>query len=232
MNFHKDKINLKTFQSGQTLVETMVAALVLSIGIGAAVSLSVYGLTATSSIPKQLIGVGLAREGIEAVKNMRDTNWLRTSLASDCHNFLTGASDGLCFKQWLSGSYQIDPGATPQTYTLGIAGEDPEDQYWRLTPTSSRFGLNYTPSEKSADGFYSAATTVPVENTDSGFARRVTLEKETSAPFDQNTGPRLKVTVDVWWTDRRCPALTATPPTNPNCHITLETYLTNWKDYN
>ncbi len=230
MNFKK--VNSSNYQSGQTLVETMVAALVLSIGIGAAVSLAVYGLTATSSIPKQLIGVGLAREGIEAVKNMRDTNWLRTALADDCHNFLTGGGDGLCFKQWLSGSYQIDPGSTPQTYSLGIAGEDPEEEYWRLVATPSRFGLNYTPEATAAEGFYSAATTVTVENTNSGFARKITLEADSTAPFDENTGPRLKVTVDVWWTDRRCPALTATPPTNPNCRVTLETYLTNWKDYN
>lgn len=218
-------------QSGQTLVETMVAALVLSIGIGAAISLAIYGLAATSAITNQLVGIGLAREGIEAIKNMRDTNWLRDPIDSNCHNFYTGASDGVCYQEWLTGNYNIDPGAGPQSYALGFAGEDPENEHWRLSPTANRFGLDYNPSAAFAEGYYYYNPNVPVENTNSGYARRVTLEKENFAPFDQNTGPRLKVTVDVWWAGRRCPALTATPPTSSNCKITLETYLTNWKDY-
>lgn len=220
-------------QQGQTLVETMVASLVLVIGIGAAVSLAIYGLQATTSVSKQLIGVGLAREGIEAVKNMRDTNWLRDPIESNCYNFYTGSSDASCYAQWLTGTYNIDPGSNlPTTYALGFDASDADQhEYWRLIPTTSRYGLNYTPGTPTI-GFYSTSSSgTPVTSATSDFARKITLTKENFAPFDQNTGPRLKVTVDVWWKDRRCTTLGVTPPSNQSCKVTLETYLTNWKDY-
>jgi Tfp pilus assembly protein PilV len=60
-------ITKSNLQSGQTLIETLVAALVLVMGITAAVTLAIYGFTATEGINKQLIAVGLAREAMEAV---------------------------------------------------------------------------------------------------------------------------------------------------------------------
>ncbi len=222
-------------QAGQTLVETMVAALVLSLGIGAAVSLAVYGLSATTGVSKQIIAVGLAREGLEAVRNMRDTNWLRGNLSANCYNHLTGNSDAYCYTNWLSGgTYNLYPTLGEATYFLGFDSSDPDEhEYWRLIPTSSLYGLNYTPSSLSG-GIYSTngVSGVPVTTATAGFSRRVTLAlDDTIPPFNQDTGPRLRVTVDVWWNDRRCPAMTVNPDDSGSCRITLETYLTNWKDY-
>lgn len=219
-------------QAGQTLVETMVAALVLVIGIGAAVSLAVYGLSATAGVSKQLIGVGLAREGIEAVKNMRDTNWLRSTLEPDCWNFYSLGDDARCYYTWLSGgSYNINPAGTTY-YALGYDATNPEEAYWSLVPTNSRFGLDYNP-EKPELGLYSTGGgTIAVDQATSGFARKITLTTDNSfAPFNQSTGPRLKVTVEVWWEGKRCPDLAVDPPNNLSCKVKLETYLTNWKDY-
>lgn len=220
-------------QLGQTLVETMVAALVLVIGIGAAVSLAVYGLSATSGVSKQLIGVGLAREGIEAVKNMRDTNWLRSTLEPDCSNFSNNGDDARCYYTWLTGgSYNIDPGGT-SFYTLGFDANNPqESSYWSLVQTNSRFGLNYTPETPELGLYSTGGGSVPVSQATSGFARKITLTTDNSfPPFDQSTGPRLKVKVEVWWEGKRCPKLDVNPPDNLSCKVTLETYLTNWKDY-
>lgn len=222
-------------QAGQTLVETLVASLVLSIGIGAAISLAVYGLSATSGVSKQIIAVGLAREGLEAVRNMRDTNWLRGTLVDTCYNHYTGGSDAFCYSDWLSGgTYNLYPPLGNATYFLSFDASDPDEyEYWRLVPTSSLYGLNYTPGNI-AGGLYSTdgLAGVPVSTATSGFARRVSLSLEDSTPpFDQSTGPRLKVSVDVWWNDRRCPAMTTDPADSGSCRLTLETYLTNWKDY-
>ena len=114
-SYLKQQKDLKTNrQAGQTLVETMVASLVLVLGIGAAVTLSIYGLGATSSVSKQLVAIGLAREGIEAVKNMRDTNWLRATMVTSCYNFYTGQSNAGCYPDWLNatsgsiGGYNIE----------------------------------------------------------------------------------------------------------------------------
>lgn len=220
-------------QTGQTLVETMVAALVLVIGIGAAVSLAVYGLGATTSVKKQLIGIGLAREGVEAIKNMRDTNWLNGVKEPDCWNFYSQADDANCYYSWLYGPpYNIDPAGLVGTYTLGFNAENAEQAYWQLVPTATNFGLNFSPKTPE-EGFYSTGgSSIPVASATSDYARKITITEDNSfEPFDTSTGPRLKVTVDVWWKDKRCPTVTDPGSLPLSCKVTLETYLTNWKDY-
>ncbi len=106
------KMNIKFYknQQGQTLVETLVAIFIMIMGITAALGLANYSLNASSNIVKQLVAVGLAREGVEAVKNMRDTNWLRLPLGT-CPTDLNGdtsiTSDTACYINWISG---IDTG--------------------------------------------------------------------------------------------------------------------------
>lgn len=219
-------------QQGQTLIETMVAALVLTMGISAAVGLAVYGLNATSGISKQLQATGLAREGMEAVKNMRDTNWLRTTLNTDCFDFYTQTSIASCYQGWLNGEggqgYSIfNNGAISRTYKLGFNAESKEEHmYWDLVETNSEFGLDYSPKDLSTGLFKPTSGKVG----SSGFSRKITLTTEDFSPFNQTTGPRLKVRVDVWWQDKRCPASSDVPTSNA-CLITLESYLTNWKNY-
>ena len=215
------------YQQGQTLVETMVAVLVLTMGIGAAVALAIYGIGATNGVTKQLIAVGLAREGIEAVKNMRDTNWLHGSLNNDCFNFYTQTTGGYCYRDWLNAprGYTIDSG----TYVLGFDETAEEGAFWQLIPESRGFGLDYINKEP-AYGLY-RPTQNSVSLSSSGFGRQITITQDNGfEPFNQDTGPRLKVTVDVWWSDKRCP-VSDSPPASESCKITLETYLTNWKDY-
>jgi type II secretory pathway pseudopilin PulG len=220
-------------QSGQTLIETLVASIVLVMGISAAVGLAIYGLSASTTVNKQLIASGLAREGIEAVKNMRDTNWLRTAADTNCFDFYTQSSIGVCHKSWLniSGGYNIDPGSSSQTYALGLTANG-TNNYWNLIPTATAFGLDTNSSDQSTGLYSSGASGVTVSNSNTKFGRMITISKDTFAPFDHSSdlGPRIKVRVDVWWNDKRC-AVSDTLPTNSDCTVSLETYLTNWKNY-
>ena len=207
----------------------MVAILIMTMGLGAAVGLANYAFNASSNIIKQIIGMGLAREGIEGVKNMRDTNWLKDTLAGDCYNFETGASDGSCNRNWLnmsvSGGYNIDPGATSATYTLAF---DPaQANFWQLASQGSNYTLNYNAT--GSTGLYSPGAVGAA----SGYFRRITIAKDATGPFVQTgVGPRLTVTSEVWWNEQRCPIATAAaPPTSGSCKIKLQMYLTNWRDY-
>lgn len=230
------KTNQNSFyQRGQTLVETMVASMVLVMGISAAAGLAIYGLNATSGVTKQLVAVGLAREGVEAVKNMRDTNWIRGNLSSSCFDFYTQTTGAFCYQDWLSGApggYNINPGLGGELeYTIGFnEASNTENSYWIISPESSNYGLTFN-GNGGSNGFYSPSGN-PVISSNSGYGRKITITRDNSLPvFNQATlGPRLLVQVDVWWTDKRCPAVN-NPPSNPACKITLETYLTNWKDY-
>jgi type II secretory pathway pseudopilin PulG len=221
-------------QSGQTLIETLVAAFILVMGISAALGLASYSLGATTSIRQQIIAMGLAREGIEAVKNMRDTNWLNGHIYNSCYNFADGSQTATCYTDWLNpaggGNIQYNLG-TPGTYAIGFNTSN--SNYWYLISTSQNFGLDVpVGAATSINGaWYSPRAGIAATAGTSGFARKVTLAQDSSfAPFDKDTGPRLKVTVQVWWRDKNCP-MTTDVPANNKCVVKLETYLTNWKNF-
>ncbi|HEX3099355.1 MAG TPA: type II secretion system protein [Patescibacteria group bacterium] len=220
--FFTKQTNQKAKQQGQTLIETIVACFILVMGITAALGLANYSLGATNGIKQQIVAMGLAREGIEAVKNVRDTNWLKDTLSTDCYNFSTGNSDGLCYKQWMNGG---GGNITVGTYSLRF-GEGTTSS-WSLSSTGTDYGLNTT----SGSGvLYNGASGVTALTGNSGFARKITITSDNFAPFDHSAdiGPRLTITSSVWWKGKNC---TMTPDVNPdkNCSVTLKTYLTNWR---
>jgi Tfp pilus assembly protein PilV len=78
----------KHFQKGFSLVEALIATLLLTLAL---TPLLVIGSSSTSiatSIRNNIIAANLAQEGIEAVRAIRDTNWL----ASPVRSFDSGLS--------------------------------------------------------------------------------------------------------------------------------------------
>lgn len=61
---------------GQGLLETTIAIAILTTGVVAALSLSASNVSLTQQATSRFIAANLAREGIEVVRNIRDTNWL------------------------------------------------------------------------------------------------------------------------------------------------------------
>jgi len=62
---------------GETLIEVLLALMILI--TGAAGSLQLLGIASVNNqlAKERVIATNLAREGIEAIRNIRDTNWLR-----------------------------------------------------------------------------------------------------------------------------------------------------------
>jgi len=71
--FKKFKIN----QQGQSLVELIVAVAVINIGLFSVWSLFLVNFNAEKEAEMRIVGANLSREGIELVKNIRDSNWLK-----------------------------------------------------------------------------------------------------------------------------------------------------------
>ncbi len=69
--------NIKILKNGFTLLEILVAIFVITIGLIAAVSLIQRAAILTSLSSDRLTAAYLTQEGIEIVRNQRDTNWLR-----------------------------------------------------------------------------------------------------------------------------------------------------------
>lgn len=229
-------------QIGQTLVETVVGIFVLTVGISTAIGLANSVFISTASAVKQLQAVGLAREGVEAVFSMRATNWLRSPLGT-CYDYQapnsqTGAACRNLWRDPANGSgttsdgvYDMRGAAAPgRAYTLrtDYTAVDTAD-YWQFT---------YQPGATPDYRLYydSTAATGVLYTTNSGvgqpsdYYRQIVIEEDTSVPYNQNVGPRLKVYSRVWWVDRGCKPST-TWPTSGNCRIEFVTYLTNWRNF-
>lgn len=238
------KIHNSRSQNGQTLIETVVAIFIMIMGIVSALGLAIYSLNASTNISKQIIAVGLAREGIEVVKNMRDTNWLRDTLSDECYDYPTDTKAANCYERWLNPTggtnYDISPPNDLKNYTINF--DSTNDLLWELNAESiqqnKKFGLNFDPT--AADGLYFPS---PSGSSSSDFYRKITIEKTTAyAPYDAGDPAYdyalLIITSQVWWKDKGCPAILGddAPPSysdieNTKCLITLKMYLTNWKNY-
>ena len=216
----------KILQSGQTLVETMVAVFIMVMGVTAALGLAIYSFNATSLANKQVVAMGLAREGLEAVKNMRDTNWLKGGQFDLSCN---------CYLDWQNSYYELAPSGKGEAYTLDF--NPTEAPYWALDPLPLNYRLKYDPSAANGRLYYPSSGSKKFflgpegsETVDSDYYRRITIAEDTAYPYD-STSPKLEVTVDVWWNDRKCPQVESYEQSTPSCSVSLKSYLTNWKNY-
>ena len=66
-------------ERGFTLVEAMVALVLVTVAMGPVLILATSSINVAARIEHTLIGANLAQEGIEVIRNMRDTNWLNGS---------------------------------------------------------------------------------------------------------------------------------------------------------
>ncbi len=79
-NFVKDKINAKRYSTGFTMIEIIITIAVLSIGIIGTYNAFYSIMNVADTMSYRLTAAYLAQEGIDVVKNIRDSN------------FVTGAS--------------------------------------------------------------------------------------------------------------------------------------------
>lgn len=64
-------------QRGQGLLEATIALGIIITGVVAALTLGIANLSAGVTSESRIVAANLAREGVEVVRNIRDTNWTR-----------------------------------------------------------------------------------------------------------------------------------------------------------
>jgi len=69
-------LNVKIMKRGFTLLEVMVAIFVIMVGITGTLGIIQQGISYIQLCSSRLVANYLAQEGIEIVRNIRDTNWL------------------------------------------------------------------------------------------------------------------------------------------------------------
>lgn len=228
-------MRMKRYQTGQTLIETVIGIFTLVMGVSSAVGLAAYALNSTSNISQQLVGTALAREGIEAVRNMRDTNWLQqANINTNCYNYESPSSNNaFCYQNWQTQLYDIDPAGGSESLRLDIATTAADSaQYWQITNPSSiaaadRYKL-YFDTTASNGRLYSTDNTKPF----SGFYREILITEQTTPSYYQaSIGPRLRVHSRVWWSGNRCATADTYSSAAVSCRVEIVSYLTNWRNY-
>ena len=109
-------------QTGFTILEMLLALAVLSVGIMATFTLSLANLNTAKDNYQRILAANLAREGMEIVRNIRDSNWLKMEKnLTDCNGTEL-------------------PGETPCTWDFGLDVEIAQVDYLNtalLTPIYS-----------------------------------------------------------------------------------------------
>lgn len=98
-------------ERGTTLIEALVAILILTLGIIPSFAIILTGNALSSSVRNNIIASNLAQEGTEVVRAIRDTNWFN-SLPFD-----VGLSDGAYRIEWNSDTLLSENGNPPLKIT-------------------------------------------------------------------------------------------------------------------
>jgi Tfp pilus assembly protein PilV len=209
----KTKIASKKKQLGQSLIETLVAIFILVTGLISAITLAIYSHNATENSSKQIVAAALARESIEAVKNIRDSNWL-TGTLTDCDDLGAGQK---CYPTWQGvGANKLSQGDMVVDFSTAGATS------WTINKSPANYYVYYDSSNGQYHNSIVGDRTI--------YSRKVHIDEDTTAPYTSQN-PRLLATVTVWWYDRGCLA-TTDPTTLPaSCKVILQSYFTNWRTY-
>ncbi len=119
MNFSQFKFRFSK-QSGETLIEVILAVVILVFVLTGTYTVLNQAVNENVNVKNRVVALNIAREGIEAVRNIRDTNWLQYSgdrrnqwlcIASDtngCTEQLSTSSDPYYTVDNVNGVYVLN----------------------------------------------------------------------------------------------------------------------------
>ena len=173
-------------QAGQTLIETVVALFILTTGLAAGLTLAIYSFSSSSVASNKIIAAALAREGLDAVRRLRDSNWLGGTL-SDC-------GGQICYSDWLTTPYNISGSVSGEEYRM-IFSPTSKGNKWTLS--SAPFGTDMRLYIHPNSGYLHTANSQPSQF----FRKIIIIYRSTSAPYDA-VSPLVSVQSIVWWWDK------------------------------
>lgn len=138
-------------RSGETLLEVLIALVVLIIGSVTATSLILTSIKANLYNKDALQALNLAQEGLEYMRNLRDTNWIRFSANTQgCWNVKPGVAT--CAGNLMTEALSADSGyylgtvlSARQTPQLDLSNGDDAVyllKYYDLDPLDDSDGTN------------------------------------------------------------------------------------------
>ena len=208
-------------QAGFTLVEVIVMMAVLSIGILGTLAVANLAVQSSDRNQRQVIGVNLAREGVELVRAVRDSNWaaMAEETGPDCWDYYPDSQlkagqppPGACTPRFQSLSAATNFVAYLNTgngspYLVQQASTVTENAVYRLCPNAQG---TYLPSAQACS---SGGRT---------YYRRVTIQRAKDLGVDDDDNTRkysILVRSQVTW------------PGQNAADLVIEEYLTDWRKF-
>ncbi len=216
------------------MIETIVAIFVLTTALVAGVGLAIYAFTISETSQNEIVATNLAREGVEVVRMMRDSNWLASDAKAAQGNptyDLQACNDignRLCFPRSYDqippfNSYDLTGGSGNKRLAFNSAANT-----WALDSGGSQDYNLYLQS----DGSYSSTVTGT-----SIFARMINITFNFGGSYpsnNNNSNGEMVVKSVVAWRGKNCTAFNGSTnllTLSTKCKTVVEEHLTNWKDY-
>lgn len=209
-----DKPNLHLWKA-MTLLEVMIMILVLSITLTAMFTTLIQGINLQRLVQQRVQATNIAREGIEWVVNIRNTNWLRfTSNRTNCWN--VSDYDATCIISSPSKTLSWTNILTRNNGLWGLSntGAFDENAWWT---SMDRFRI-YVDADgwyTSTGGFTNLCNSFNRTKCKSPFSREIIITEKEDTPSHWEKA--LEVTATVRWHD-----------TNPH-KVSLTQTIHNWK---
>jgi len=169
MNFKK---------KGESIIEVLIAIIILTVVMTAAFKVLINTSRTNVDVKNRIIALNIAREGIEAVRNIRDTNWFKYAGNTDtkwlCYDTITDKDKCLgtvvSADLLVDGFYTVNFSSTDDRYFLDLISTDPGELLNLETPATKveDFHLYKKDNER--------FTHDPVGNTASPFYHQIELE--------------------------------------------------------
>lgn len=201
---------LKNNQKGFTLTEVMIGMMILTVAIVTATNLLITLMRANENNVKNLQAFYLAQEGIELVRNVRDTNWI--------HNMEWDGDSQEQKALWggsIAGEFSIELLSTGWIKDTVTTVDGPLDKLVAFLPEKFSAGLDQE-IYKQTEGYLSSADNSGVEGSGTGFRRNIKVEKSDQCEPAEEC---LLVTSTVNW-----------KVGSKDQSLELQELLTNWKD--
>ena len=162
-------------KKGFTLVELVVGIIMIGIWLGAIINVLQYGTKLTNSTKSQVVAVNLAREWVETVFSIRDTNWkMFSSKRDECWlSRLPDTWSTTCESlQWIwSGYYSIKSPLRNIQYFTGenillarTSALQVFDNQWSEAWTDTGYRICFYSSTWNQSGYRDTCSNSPIEN--------------------------------------------------------------------
>lgn len=135
-------VQRSSYNRGFTLIESLVAIFIFSIALVALITITSRGITGTAQAKNQVIAQFLAQEGIELMRNYRDTGFMNGQTGELKDTLPQCKKTDSCTIINSNGSYTLEAGQG--TYDIGILNSN-DHQYSQFAGGTFERKIYFTP---------------------------------------------------------------------------------------